>query len=103
SDGANALYNGILTLQDGCVRLADGAEKLNGGAMQLSDGLKQFNEKGIQKLREAVSGDLAGLLDRFKAMVDVSRSYKTFSGLPDDMDGRVKFIYKTDEIRKPEE
>ena len=46
----------------------------------------------------SVEGDLAGLLTRVKATVDVSKDYKTFTGLPDGSDGQVKFIYRTDAV-----
>ena len=96
--GANELYNGILTLKNGAPALTDGVKKLKDGSLQLSDGLKQFNEQGVKKLTDAVDGDLNGLLTRFRATVDVSKNYKSFSGISDDMDGQVKFIYRTDSI-----
>lgn len=96
--GMNELYNGILTLKNGAPALIDGVTQLRDGAMQLSDGLKEFNEKGVQKLVDAVDGNLGGLITRVKATVDVSRDYKSFSGLSDAMDGQVKFIYRTDAI-----
>lgn len=97
-DGASELYDGILTLKNGAPALVDGITQLRDGAMQLSDGLKEFNEEGIQKLVDAVDGDLDGIVTRIKAMVDVSRNYKSFAGISDEMDGQVKFIYRTDAI-----
>lgn len=99
SAGANELYNGILTLKDGAPALVDGISQLKDGSMQLSDGLKQFNEQGVQKLVDAVNGDLKGLTSRLKATADVSKNYQSFSGLSDNMNGEVKFIYKTEEIK----
>ncbi len=96
--GASQLYDGILTLKNGTPALVDGITQLRDGAMQLSDGLKEFNEKGIQKLVDAVDGDLDGLLTRFRATRDVSLHYKNFAGASEDMDGQVKFIYRTDSI-----
>ncbi len=96
--GMNELYDGILVLKDGAPALIDGVSELRDGAMKLSDGLKEFNEKGVQKLTNAVNGDLRGLLTRLKATVDVSKKYKSFSGISDNMDGQVKFIYRTDSI-----
>lgn len=96
--GADTLYTGSLTLQSGAGALIDGITQLRDGSLELSDGLKEFNEKGIQKLVEAVGGDLEGLLDRLNAVRDVSRSYRNFSGISDEMDGQVKFIYRTEEI-----
>jgi len=99
SSGATELKNGILTLKDGVPALVDGVSKLKDGSMQLSDGLKEFNEKGIKKITELFDGKLSKLVPRIKAMIDVSQHYKSYSGLTDEMDGEVKFIYKTEEIK----
>jgi len=96
--GASELYDGILTLKDGAPTLVDGITQLRDGAMQLSDGLKEFDEEGVQKLVEAVDGDLDGLVTRIRATVDVSKDYQLFSGAGSDMDGQVKFIYRTESI-----
>ncbi len=97
--GAATLYNGILQLENGAPALVDGVTKLKDGAMQLSDGLKQFNEEGVQKLADAVNGDLTETLERFRATIDASKTYRSYSGLDDSMDGEVKFLYRTAEIR----
>ena len=97
-DGMNELYGGILTLKDGAPALISGVTELRDGAMKLSDGLKEFNREGVQKLISAVDGDIGGLITRFKATADVSKDYKTFSGLFDEMDGQVKFIYRTESV-----
>ena len=52
----------------------------------------------IQKLADAVGGDLDGLAARFRATREVSLNYKNFAGASEDMDGQVKFIYRTDSI-----
>jgi len=97
--GASSLYDGILQLKNGTPALADGVTQLKDGAMQLSDGLKQFNEEGIQKIIDLVDGDLEGVIARVRATIDVSKDYQNFSGISDNMDGQVKFIYRTDEIK----
>lgn len=101
--GAQQLYDGITALQDGSSALADGVSQLKDGGMQLSEGMKQFNEEGVQKITEAFQGDLSQLSARLKALRDVSRSYRNFSGIADGMPGSVKFIYKTASIEKVEE
>jgi putative membrane protein len=101
-DGASDLYDGVGELKDGVDALVDGVQQLKDGALQLADGLTQFNEEGVQKLIDAVDGDVEGLILRFKATVDVSRNYRNFSGISDDMDGQVTFIYRTDEIEAAE-
>ena len=77
----------------------DGVSQLSDGAMQLNDGLQKFNEEGIQKIIELIDGDLNGIAARLKATIDVSKNYRNFAGISDDMDGQVKFIYRTDEIK----
>ena len=98
-DGASALYDGILQLKNGTPALVDGVTQLKDGAMQLNDGLKKLNEEGIQKIIDLMDGDLNGIVARLKATIDVSKNYRNFAGISDDMDGQVKFIYRTDEIK----
>jgi putative membrane protein len=98
SDGINTMYDGILTMQNGVPALVEGVTELRDGAMSLSDGLTEFNEKGISKLTELLDGDLTGLAERLRATVEAAQNYTSFSGISDDMDGEVKFIYRTDSI-----
>ncbi|HHW46070.1 MAG TPA: hypothetical protein GXX17_04060 [Clostridiales bacterium] len=98
SAGAAELLQGIQTMKDSTPALVDGITQLRDGSMELSDGLKQFNKEGIQKLIEAVDGDLDGLSNRIRVTADVAKHYTSFSGISEDMDGDVKFIYKTDSI-----
>ena len=98
SAGAAELLQGIQTMKDSAPALVDGITQLRDGSMELSDGLKQFNKKGKQKLIEAVDGDLDGLSNRIRVTADVAKHYTSFSGISEDMDGDVKFIYKTDSI-----
>lgn len=97
--GMNELYDGVITLKNGAPALVEGITVLRDGAMKLSDGLKDFSDQGVQKLINAVDGDLGGLFTRIKATADVSKDYKSFSGLSDNMDGQVKFIYRTDSVK----
>ena len=99
-EGADALNSGILALKDGSAALVDGVTQLRDGAMQLSDGLKEFNEKGVQKLTDAVSGDLSTLTERIRAISDAAKAYQSYGGIAGGMDGKVNFIYRTDAIEK---
>lgn len=100
SSGAKELLDGILTLKNGVPALVEGVTQLKDGSMQLSDGLKQFNAQGVGKIVELMENDLGKLATRLKAIVDVSKNYKSYSGLTGDMDGEVKFIYKTADLSK---
>ena len=101
-DGAIELKNGIFTLKNGVPALVDGVSQLKDGSMQLSEGLQQFNDEGISKIVKLMDNDLGKAATRLKAMIDVSNRYKSYTGLTDDMDGEVKFIYKTADLSKDE-
>lgn len=96
--GAAKLYAGVLQLKDGTPALVSGVTQLKDGAMQLSEGLQQLNKEGIQKLTKLLQDDLGDLTARVQASIDVSKDYRSFSGISDDASGQVKFIYRTDEI-----
>ena len=99
SAGAGQLYDGILTMKNSTPALIDGVTRLRDGAMELSGGLREFNEKGVRKLVDAFGGDLGGLMDRLDAVKAVSERYNSFSGIGDDMDGQVKFVWRTQPVR----
>lgn len=97
--GAAELKNGAEQLKAGTEQLIPGVEQLADGSKQLADGIKELNEKGISKITGLAGKDLQNLVDRVKATVEVSKSYKSFAGISDEADGSVKFIYKTDEVK----
>lgn len=99
SVGIKELCNGIMVLKDGAPALTDGITKLRDGAQSLFDGLQEFEEQGIQKLLDTTDGTLGSLMERIKAVADVSKAYDSFSGLSDSMDGQVKFIYRTEAVK----
>lgn len=98
SYGTSELYRGSQSLRNAAPALLDGITQLRDGAMQLSDGLKEFNERGVERLVAAVDGNLAGLLTRLRVTVEVSKNYRSYSGILDEMDGQVKFFYRTEPI-----
>lgn len=100
SDGTKSLFEGVGTLKDGSAALVDGVKQLNDGAMTLSKGMKKFKEEGIDSIVDAANGDVKDIIDRFKAVQKASKKYNNYSGISDDMDGKVDFIYKTDSIEK---
>lgn len=100
SDGTKSLFDGVGTLKDGSAALVDGVKQLNDGAMTLSKGMKKFKDEGIDSIVDAANGDVKDIIDRFKAVQKASKKYNNYSGISDDMDGKVDFIYKTDSIEK---
>ena len=99
TQGVQDAADGAAQIKASLPLLTDGVGKLKDGSKQLSDGLNEFNTKGIEKIRSAIEENAADALTRLKATVDVSKDYKSFSGISDDMDGKVKFIYRTDAIK----
>ncbi len=91
-----------MTLYDGAVSLDNGVTELADGCLTLKDGLFQFDEEGIHKLTSLVEDDTQEIVDRLQAVLDAGKEYKTFTRLPEGMDGSVKFIIKTDSVKREE-
>ena len=107
NDGASDLYDGTKKLADGAEdldegagKLDDGASDLKDGAKELKDGMKKFNDEGIKKIVDLFDGDIKDLADRMKALKNAGEDYDSFTGIGDGMDGSVKFIIRSDSIRK---
>ncbi len=97
--GASTLKEGTDALADGSDALIDGVARLKDGAMQLRDGMITFNEEGIEKLAAAFEGDLKELVSRMQAAVEVSQDCHSYADSTVEMDGSVRFLYKTAEIK----
>jgi putative membrane protein len=68
----------------------------------LSSKTTTFNEQGIQVLATklgSIADILANASSATQELVSLSRKYTSFSGLGDNMEGHVKFIMRTEEIR----
>lgn len=99
SGGAKALWTGADALQSGAPALTEGVTQLRDGAKALADGLEELNRKGVQKLVDAVDGDLEDLTARLRATAEAARDYRSFSG-GGEADGQVKFIYRTAPVNR---
>lgn len=94
SSGAGELYSGLKKLQESTPALIEGIKQLRDGSKQLSDGLQKLYDS----VKTVVDVDVAGLMARINALTEIAENYKAFSGISDDMDGKVKFFFRTDEI-----
>lgn len=94
--GMAVLYSGLYTLQSGSGQLIDGVRQLDAGAGELQKGMQKLQEEGIEKLVQVFDGDIEGLLNKFNEMSDASKQYRNFSGISEEMDGQVKFIFVTE-------
>ena len=90
-EGSNKLNNGIATYCNGVDTLGDGTKTL-------ADGASKLNNEGIKKITSLFGKKADKAIDKIQNLLDAGSSYKSFSGISKDMDGQVKFIYKTPEI-----
>ena len=108
--GTNKLANGLNTLgsqlSEGSAKLSSnsdelrsGADKLSSGAEELASGADKFQKEGTGKLKSTFEDELGDVLDRFDALTSDKCAYKTYSGRDKSMDGAVKFVIETDEIK----
>lgn len=108
--GTNKLANGLNTLgsqlSEGSAKLSSnsdelrsGADKLSSGVEELANGADKFQKEGTGKLKSTFEDELGDVLDRFDALTSDKCAYKTYSGRDKSMDGAVKFVIETDEIK----
>lgn len=95
AEGAKELKAGTGKLADGGKELKSGTAKLADGSSELAAGMKKFDEEGIRKLVDLLSGETQSVLDRLHAVVDADQAYTAFDGGVDGANGNVKFIIET--------
>lgn len=102
---ARSLINALPQLSSGVQQLADGSNQLYDGLDTLSAGMKKFNDEGVNKIYSELKGktpDVEKLIDIKDNIVNLSNEYESFTGVTEEMEGKVKFVMKTDEIKLPE-
>lgn len=99
NEGAQTLNEGVGTLKDGVLSLDEGMGELDEGALKLVDGMFRFDEEGISRLTELFGDDVQDVVDRLEAVAQAGKDYNTFAGLPQGMDGSVKFVIKTEGVK----
>lgn len=98
SGGMSEFTSGVKTLSEGTVKLYDGATELSKGASDLDEGMKEFKDEAIGKLDSV--GDIDDIIKTKDEIIKLSDDYSVFTELGEDMEGSVKFIMKTDEVKK---
>ena len=102
-NGANKLKKGSNKRHKATGKVADGIGKLSDGADDLYEGMDKFDQKGIQKLNNVYEDDIKTLKTRLEKLTDMSKDYTNFSGISKGMDGKVKFVIETAEVKKDDE
>ena len=100
SQGADALAEGSAQLDDASDAMYEGLAELHDGAQELHDGVQEFSDKSSGDLSDDLGSGLRNVVRRLKAVQQAGKNYQTFSGLPADSTGSVKFIVETAEIKK---
>ena len=85
---------GINNRGSGERKITEFLEKKKGGLFCLLDCDK------FKKINDTYEDDVKGLIDRLKAVCEVGKDYKSFSGLHGSMNGEVKFVIETAAIEK---
>ncbi|MCH5267347.1 MAG: hypothetical protein J1E62_03295 [Lachnospiraceae bacterium] len=103
--GTKTLFAGTGKLAKATNALTKGIRKLYDGSGDLHDGIIKFKKQAVDKLTSAandVSDEVGGLTDRLHGIRNASKEYRSFSGIPDDMEGSVKFVLSTKEVKEEE-
>ena len=98
--GSKSLKSAAGKLSTGVGKLDTASGKLKDGSKKLADGMSEFNKDGIEKINDTYEEDVKGLIDRLKAVCEVGKDYKSFSGIHGSMNGEVKFVIETAAIEK---
>ena len=100
-DGASALSNGVLTLKNGADSLSSGINTLRDGAKDLMDGMEKYNDEGISKLTGSDKiADMKNADQLLTKMKQDSDNYDNYSGISDDASGKVKFVFKVNQVKQ---
>ncbi|MEG2607546.1 MAG: hypothetical protein RR964_02615 [Lachnospiraceae bacterium] len=96
SQGAFRLDGGVEQLQTGSGQLIGGIQQLDIGAQALNTGMTEFHYTGIEQLTSVFQEDIRNMVNRMSKLLNTSKEYRNFSGISDDMEGTVKFIFITE-------
>ena len=101
-NGAEDLDKGIDTLAKGSGQLLAGSNQLLQGTGDLKNGADTLQNEGIGKLHEVGTekiSDIDNLIGVKDELVKLSKEYNSYSGIGEEMSGKVKFIMKTEEVK----
>lgn len=104
-NGVNTLYNSTPTLMGGITQLNSASHTLADKTAELDNGMSLFQTTGLDELQARVSlsmRDLNRIIAIKDAVIEENEQVHTFSGAPENADSKVKFIYKTAEIKQPQ-
>ena len=98
--GASSLSEGTGSLSKGASEAESAVKQLYESSLELKEGMAKLDSDGIRQIADLVSGDLESVFRRLEAVQDYADEQTSFAGCPDGVECSVKFIYKTDAIKK---
>lgn len=104
--GKDKLVTGNKELLSATNQLVDGGNRLKDGAKELNVNMNRFHQEGIKELSSVLTEKTESLDDLLLVkdeLVKLADEYNSFTGIGKDMEGSVKFIMKTEEIKKVKE
>ena len=102
--GTKSLKDGVDTLNSGVNDLKEGSNKLADGAKSLKEGMIKYNDEGISKLTESSRiTSLENAYDLLETMSNDKNNYNNYSGISDDTEGSIKFVFKVETPKKAKE
>ena len=96
-DGCREFYEGLVAYTDGAAALEESAGQIKTGADSLESGAAQLALE--TSLIKAVLPDLSGIPEAIKETVNLAEEYNTFTGISDEMQGKVRFIWKIEGVK----
>lgn len=103
SSGAKTISKGISGLDSAGSTLTTGIGQLQTGSNALTSGLQQFKEEGTGKLQNEYNDNIKTVINRFKSLSSETAIYTSFTGIADNMEGSVQFIFQTEAIKTDKE
>ncbi|WP_346920115.1 hypothetical protein [Clostridium sp. UBA7339] len=100
--GGSSLLNGSNELYDNSGKLLKGINQLKEGNTELYKGVVKLKEEGLDKLNEkgnTAIKDIQGVVEAKDELVKLSKEYGAFSGMNNSMNGKVKFVMRTEEVK----
>ena len=95
----------LMEMSDGLVQLQSAFDTLEDGARQLYTGQSQFNEQGMNQLKEAAdltTAEFNTLQTVFDQIDALNKENKSFAGTPQNSENIVRFVFRTKDIESKE-
>lgn len=104
-NGIQQLHHNTPTLMNGITQLNDASKTLSDKTTLLNQGMQEFQVNGLDQLKKRVSlstEDINRIMAIKDAVIEENKQIHSFIGAPEDAETKVKFIYKTEEIKQPQ-